>query len=174
MKPRLAGLMIALLLSAAGVTAGQRIYEVGTAYLYYPWTPNEEIVRDLETMAATGINTVNPYPPFLVSVGNADPDFSKTDLPLKTAQRLGLRVMPTVFLNEHIPDLVAAKWPQRLSSPLIDNPTRENQLSLADPEGLDVIDYYVSAAVRHFKDYPCAIAYNIWPEPHLFAMVRKR
>src|ERR1039458_4700291 len=99
MKPRLAGLMIALLLSAAGVTAGQRIYEVGTAYLYYPWTPNEEIVRDLETMAATGINTVNPYPPFLVSVGNADPDFSKTDLPLKTAQRLGLRVMPTVFLN---------------------------------------------------------------------------
>ena len=171
MKQHLAGIMIAFLLSTAGATAGQRIYEVGAAYMYYPWTSDEQIAHDLETMAATGINTVNPFPPFMVSVGNAEPDFSKTDLLLKTAQRLGLRVMPTVFLNEQIPDLMAAKYPQRLTSPLIDNPTRENQLSLADPDVLGVIDYYVSAAVRHFKDYPCVIAYNIWPEPHLFGIL---
>lgn len=171
MKRYLVGLMFLILLSAAGANAGQRIYEVGTAYMYYPWTSDEEIVRDLETMAATGINAVNPFPPFTVSVQNPEPDFSKTDLLLKTAQRLGLRVMPTVFLNEQIPDLVAAKWPERLHSPLIDNPTRENQLSLADSEVLGVIDYYVSAAVRHFKDHPCVVAYNIWPEPHLFGIL---
>ena len=171
MKQRLAGVMMALLLSAAGATAGQRMYEVGSAYVYYPWTSDEEIIRDLETMAATGINTVNPFPPFQISVGNPEPDFSKIDLLLKTAERLGLRVMPTVFLNEHLPDQIAAKYPQRLTSPLTDNPTRENQLSYADPEVLGVIDYYVSAAVRHFKDHPCVIAYNIWPEPHLFGIL---
>jgi beta-galactosidase GanA len=139
--------------------------------MYYPWTPDEEIVRDLETMAATGINTVNPFPPFQVSVGNPEPDFSKIDLLLKTAERLGLRVMPTVFLNEHLPDQIAAKYPQRLTSPLTDNPTREDQLSYADPDVLGVIDYYIAAAVRHFKDHPCVIAYNIWPEPHLFGIL---
>ena len=64
MKQCLAGIMMALLLSVAGATAGQSMYEVGTAYVYYPWTSDEEIVRDLETMAATGINSVNPFPPF--------------------------------------------------------------------------------------------------------------
>ena len=49
MKRYLVGLMFSILLSAAGANAGQRFYEVGTAYMYYPWTSDEEIVRDLET-----------------------------------------------------------------------------------------------------------------------------
>jgi beta-galactosidase GanA len=171
MKRFLAGIIIALFCFAAAAAADQRIYEVGTAYVYYPWTPDEEIVHDIETMAAAGINSVNPFPPFQVSLGNPEPDFSKIDVLLKTAERFGLRVMPTVFLNEHLPDQIAAKYPQRLTSPLTDNPTRENQISYADPEVLAVLDYYVSAAVRHLKDHPCVIAYNIWPEPHLFGIL---
>ena len=166
MKRYLACMVISLLLSALGATASQRIYEVGTVYIYYSWTTDEQIVHDLETIAATGINTINPYPSFLLSYGNAEPDFSETDLILKTAQRLGLRVMPTVFWSGLLPDFAAAKWPSRFS-PILDADEREAKLSFADPEVIDLIDYYAKATVLHFKDSPCVIAYNVWDEPHM-------
>jgi hypothetical protein len=166
MKRYLACMMISLLVSAVGVAAGQRTYEVGTVYIYYSWTTDEQIVHDLETIAATGINTINPYPSFLLSYGNPEPDFSKTDLILKTAQRLGLRVMPTVFWSGLLPDFAAAKWPSRFS-PILDADEREAKLSFADPEVIDLIDYYAKATVLHFKDSPSVIAYNVWDEPHM-------
>jgi len=166
MKRYLASIMISFLISALGATAGQRIYEVGAVYIYYSWTTDAQIVHDLETIAATGINTINPYPSFLLSYGNPEPDFSKTDLILKTAQRLGLRVMPTVYWSGLLPDFAAAKWPSRFP-PTLDADEREARLSLADPEVIDLIDYYAKATVLHFKDSPCVIAYNIWDEPHM-------
>jgi hypothetical protein len=109
MKRYLASIMISFLISALGATAGQRTYEVGAVYIYYSWTTDAQIVHDLETIAATGINTINPYPSFLLSYGNPEPDFSKTDLILKTAQRLGLRIMPTVYWSRLLPDFAAAR-----------------------------------------------------------------
>ena len=97
MKRTLIAFVLSVLLPATGSMAGQRIYEVGAVYIYYDWTPDNQIVRDLETIAATGINTINPYPSFLLTFGNTKPDFSKTDLVLKTCERLKLRVMPTIF-----------------------------------------------------------------------------
>jgi len=161
-----ANLVISLLLSAAGATAGQRMYEVGAVYIYFSWTTDTQIVHDLETIAATGINTINPYPSFLLTYGNPKPDFSKTDLILKTAQRLGLRVMPTVFWSGLLPDYAAAKWPNRFP-PTLDADSREARLSLADPEVIALIDYYSKITVQHFKHSPCVIAYNIWDEPHM-------
>jgi len=166
MKLCLASLIISLLLSVAGAMAGQRIYEVGAVYIYYSWTTDGQIVHDLETIAATGINTINPYPSFLLTLGNPEPDFSKTDLILKTAERLGLRVMPTVFWSGLLSDYAAAKWPNRFP-PTMDADGREARLSLADPEVIDLIDYYSKITVQHFKDSPCVIAYNIWDEPHM-------
>jgi beta-galactosidase GanA len=166
MKRYLAAIMISFLISALGAAAGQRIYEVGTVYIHYSWTTDDQIVRDLEAIAATGINTINPYPSFLLSYGNPEPDFSKTDLILKTASRLGLRVMPTVYWSGLPPDFAAAKWPDRFS-PALDADQREARLTLADPEVIDLIDYYAKANVLHFKDSPCVIAYNIWDEPHM-------
>lgn len=154
------------LLSAAGAPAGQRMYEVGTVYLYYVWTPEAQIVHDLETMAATGINAINPYPSFLLSYGKAEPDFTKIDLILKTAQRVGLRVMPTILRTDLIVELAAAKWPDRF--PPYESPDeRKTKLPFADPEVMDLIDYYAKAVVQHFKNFPCVIAYNIWVEPHM-------
>jgi len=175
MKRFLASLGILLAISAAGRAAGERIYEVGTVYIYYSGTPEQQIVRDLETIAATGINTINPYPSFLLSLGKPEPDFSKTDLILKTAERLGLRVMPTVYWSGLLPDYAAAKWPERLS-PSLDAEEREGRLSLADPEIIKLIDDYSKATVLHFKDCPAVIAYNIWDEPHMagFSMSGER
>lgn len=166
MKGFCAGITISLLIFAAGARAGQRPYEVGTVYIYFSGTSDEQIVRDLETIAATGISTVQLYPPFLLKPGNPQPDFSKTDVVLKHAQRLGLRVMPTVFWSGLLPDFAAAKWPDRFS-PIIDAEAREARLSFANPEVIDLIDYYSTATVQHFKDVPCVIAYNLWDEPHM-------
>ena len=124
MKRYFIGLLASFFVIAAGVAAGQRIYEVGTVYIYYSWTPDDQIVRDLETIAATGINTIEICPSFLLTPGNPKPDFSKTDLILKTSERLGLRVMPTVFWSGLLPDYAAAKWPDRFS-PIIDGEGRE-------------------------------------------------
>ena len=88
------------------------------------------------------------------------------DLILKTAERLGLRVMPTVYWSGLLPDYAAAKWPERLS-PILDEEQREDRLSLADPEVIGLIDYYSKITVKHFKDSPVVIAYNIWDEPHM-------
>ena len=93
MRQRCAGLLIALMLSTVGAWASQRVYEVGAVYVYYTWTSDAQIVRDLETIASTGIKAINPYPPFLLTHGHPEPDFSKADLVQKTAQRLGLRVV---------------------------------------------------------------------------------
>ncbi len=154
------------MLSAAGASTGRRLYEVGAVYLYYSWTPDAQIVHDLETIAATGINTINPYPSFLLKHGNPEPDFSKTDLILETAQRVGLRMMPTVFWTGLIVDYAAAKWPDRFS-PIQSAGERETRLSFADREVMDLIDHYSKATVQHFKDSPCVVAYNIWDEPHM-------
>ncbi len=164
MRQRFAGLLIALLLSTAGAWAGQRVYEVGAVYVYYAWTSDAQIVRDLETIASTGIKAINPYPPFLLTPGHPEPDFSKADVVQKTAQRLGLRVMPTPFWIDMLPDMAAAKWPERAPSPIIDNPAREAKLSLANPEVLALADYYVAATVRHLKDDPTLVAWNVWDE----------
>ena len=164
MRRRFRGLLIAWILSAVGAWAGQRIYEVGTVYVYYSWTSDAQIVRDLETIAATGIKAINPYPPFLLTPGHPEPDFSKADLIQKTAQRLGLRVMPTLFRTAMLPDLVAARQGERLPSPMIDNGTRESRLSLADPQVLALVDDYVAATVRHLKDDPSLVAWNVWVE----------
>jgi beta-galactosidase GanA len=166
MKRFLAGFMISLMISAAGALAGQRPYEVGTVYIFLPSTSNEQIVRDLETIAATGINTIEICPSFLLTPGNPQPDFSKTDLILKTAERLGLRVMPTVFWSGLLPDYAEAKWPDRFS-PIIDGEGREARLSYANPEVMRLIDDYSIITVQHFKDSPSVIAYNIWDEPHM-------
>jgi beta-galactosidase GanA len=166
MKRFLAGFMISLMISAAGALAGQRPYEVGTVYIFLPSTSNEQIVRDLETIAATGINTIEICPSFLLTPGNPQPDFSKTDLILKTSERLGLRVMPTVFWSGLLPDYAEAKWPDRFS-PIIDGEGREARLSYANPEVMRLIDDYSIATVQHFKDSPSVIAYNIWDEPHM-------
>jgi len=166
MRRDLAYITILLLVSTWGARAGQRVYEVGTVYIYYSWTTNEQIVHDLETIAATGINAINPYPSFLLTYGNPEPDFSKMDVILKTAQRLGLRVMPTVYWSGLLTDFAAAKWPTRFP-PVLDADQREARLSLADPEVIDLIDYYSKATVMHFKDEPSVIAYNIWDEPHM-------
>ncbi len=154
------------MLSAADAPTGRRIYEVGAVYLYYSWTPDAQIVHDLETIAATGINTINPYPSFLLTYGNPEPDFSKTDVILETSQRVGLRVMPTVFWTGLIVDYAAAKWPDRFA-PQQSASDREARLSFADPEVMDLIDYYSKVTVQHFKDSPCVVAYNIWDEPHM-------
>jgi len=166
MKRFLAGFMISLMISAAGALAGQRPYEVGTVYIFLPSTSNEQIVRDLETIAATGINTIEICPSFLLTPGNPQPDFSKTDLILKTSERLGLRVMPTVFWSGLLPDYAEAKWPDRFS-PIIDGEGREARLSYANPEVMRLIDDYSIITVQHFKDSPSVIAYNIWDEPHM-------
>jgi beta-galactosidase len=166
MKRYLIGLFISLLLFAAGALAGQRPYEVGTVYIFHASTSDEQIVRDLETIAATGINTIELYPSFLLTPGNPEPDFSKTDLILKTSERLGLRVMPTVFWTGLLPDYAAAKWPDRFS-PTMDADSREARLALADPEVIGLIDYYSKLTVQHFKDSPSVIAYNLWDEPHM-------
>ncbi|MGO8789083.1 MAG: beta-galactosidase trimerization domain-containing protein [Terriglobia bacterium] len=166
MKRFLAGIVFSLLISAAGVRAGQRMYEVGTVYIFLPSTSNEQIVRDLETMAATGINTVEICPSFLLTPGNPQPDFTKTDIILKNAERLGLRIMPTVFWSGLLPDYAEAKWPDRFS-PIIDGEGREARLSYADPEVMKLIDEYSTLTVQHFKDSPSVIAYNIWDEPHM-------
>jgi beta-galactosidase GanA len=139
---------------------------VGTVYIFLPSTSDEQIVRDLETMAATGINTVEICPSFLLKYGNPEPDFSKTDLILKTAERLGLHIMPTIFWSGLLPDYAAAKWPDRFS-PVVDDEGREARLSYADPEVMSLIDYYSKLTVEHFKSSPSVIAYNIWDEPHM-------
>jgi hypothetical protein len=166
MKQYFAGIMIALLLATAGATAGQRMYEVGTVYIFLSSTSDEQIVRDLETIAATGIDAIELYPSFLLTPGNPQPDFSKADLVLKTCERLGLRVMPTVFWSGLLPDYAEAKWPDRFS-PIIDGVGREARLSYANPEVMHLIDDYSILTVQHFKDSPSVIAYNIWDEPHL-------
>ena len=117
-----------------------RIFEVGTVYIFLPSTSNEQIVHDLETIASTGINAINPYPSFLLTYGKPRARLSKTDLILKTAERLGLRVMPTVFWSGLIPDYAAAKWPTRFP-PTLDADEREARLPLADPEVMGMIDY---------------------------------
>ncbi len=164
MRRSLAGMLIVLMLSTVGAWAGQRVYEVGTVYVYYAWTSDAQIVRDLETIAATGIKAINPYPPFLLTPGHAEPDFSKSDLVQKTAQRLGLRVMPTPFRTAMLPDMAAAKWPERAPSPIIDNLAREARLSLADPEVLGLVDSYVASTARHLRDDPSLVAWNVWVE----------
>ena len=166
MQRYLAPILFTLFFIAPGVKAEQRIYEVGTVYIYYSSTTDAQIVHDLETIAAAGINAINPYPSFLVSLGHPEPDFSKTDLILKTAQRLGLRVMPTVYWSGLLPDYAAANWPTHFS-PVLDADQREARLSLADPEVIKLIDEYSKATVEHFKDSPPVIAYNIWDEPHM-------
>jgi beta-galactosidase len=166
MKRFLVGIMVSLSISAGGARAGQRPYEVGTVYIFLPSTSNEQIVRDLETIAATGINTIEICPSFLLKPGNPQPDFSKTDLILKTSERLGLRVMPTVFWSGLLPDYAEAKWPDRFS-PIIDGVGREARLSYADPKVMRLIDDYSILTVQHFKDSPSVIAYNIWDEPHM-------
>jgi hypothetical protein len=166
MKRHIVDLVVPLLLCAAGALASQRLYEVGTVYIFLPSTSNEQIVRDLETIAATGINTIEICPSFLLTPGNPQPDFSKTDLILKTSERLGLRVMPTVFWSGLLPDYAEAKWPDRFS-PIIDGVGREARLSYADPEVLRLIDDYSILTVQHFKNSPSVIAYNIWDEPHM-------
>jgi beta-galactosidase len=160
------GLYILLSLVAAGAMARQRAYEVGTVYIFLPSTSDEQIVRDLETIAGTGINAIEICPSFLLKYGNPEPDFSKTDLILKTAERLGLRVMPTVFWSGLLPDYAAAKWPDRFS-PVVDDMAREAGLSYADPEVMGLIDYYSKITVEHFKDSSNVIAYNVWDEPHM-------
>jgi beta-galactosidase GanA len=166
MKRFLAGIVFLLLISATGVLAGQRLFEVGTVYIVLPSTSDEQIVHDLETIAATGINTIELCPSFQLTFGNPKPDFSQTDLILKTAERLGLRVMPTVFWSGLLPDYAAAKWPDKFS-PVIDGAGRESRLSYANPEVMGLIDYYSVLTVQHFKDSPSVIAYNIWDEPHM-------
>src|SRR5208283_2692333 len=141
MKRLLAGIIFILLVAPAGARAAQRAYEVGTVYIFLPSTSDEQIVRDLETIAGTGINTIEICSSFLLKYGNPQPDFSKTDLILKTAERLGLRVMPTVFWSGLLPDYAAAKWPDRFS-PVVDDAAREAGLSYADPEVMGLIDYY--------------------------------
>lgn len=164
MRACLAGLLITLLFSATGSLAGQRIYQLGTVYVYYSWTSDAQIVRDLETIAATGIKAINPYPPFLLTPGHPEPNFTKADLIHKTAQRLGLRVMPTPFWIDMLADEAAAKWPERAPSPIINNPARRAKLSLANPEVLALADYYVAATVQHLKDDPSLVAWNVWDE----------
>jgi hypothetical protein len=166
MKRFLTGIIISLLISAGCARAAQRLYEVGTFYIFLPSTSDEQIVRDLETIAATGINAIEICPSFLLTPGNPKPDFSKTDLILKTSERLGLRVMPTVFWSGLTPDYAEAKWPDRFS-PIIDGEGREARLSYADPEVMGLIDEYSILTVQHFKDSPAVIAYNIWDEPHM-------
>ena len=122
MKRYLVGFMVSFLLAAAGVRAGQRPYEVGTVYIFRAYTSNEQIVRDLESIAKSGVNSIELYPSFILTPGNPEPDFSKTDLIMKTCERLGLRVMPTVFWSGLLPDYAAAKWPDRFS-PRIPAPT---------------------------------------------------
>ncbi|MGA2072671.1 MAG: beta-galactosidase trimerization domain-containing protein [Terriglobia bacterium] len=166
MKRHLIGMLFSLFLIAASATGAQRIYEVGAVYMYYSWTSEAQIVHDLETLASIGINTINPYPSFLLTYGKPTPDFSKMDLILKTADRLGLRVMPTVMWSGLLPYFAAAKWPDRFS-PALDAQEREEKLSYADPQVIELIDYYAKATVQHFKDVQCVIAYNIWDEPHM-------
>src|ERR1017187_10244411 len=138
MKRFLAGIIILLLVSTTADRAAQRPFEVGTVYIFLPSTSNEQIIRDLETIAATGINTIEICPSFLLTPGNPQPDFSKTDLILKTAERLGLRVMPTIFWSGLLPDYAEAKWPDRFS-PLIDGEGRDARLSYANPEVMRLI-----------------------------------
>ena len=166
MKRYLIGLFILLFLVAVGAMARPRGFEVGTVYVFLPSTSDEQIVHDLETIAGTGINAIEICPSFLLKYGNPEPDFTKTDLILKTAERLGLRVMPTVFWSGLLPDYAAAKWPDRFS-PVVDDAAREVGLSYADPEVMGLIDYYSKITVEHFKNSPSVIAYNIWDEPHM-------
>jgi len=166
MKRYFFGLLIFLLLFTAGAVAGERRYEVGTVYIFLPSTSDEQIVHDLETMAAIGINSVEICPSFLLSYGKPQPDFSKTDLILKTAQRLGLRIMPTIFWSGLLPEYAAAKWPDRFR-PIVDDEGREARLPYADPEVMGLIDDYSKITVEHFKNSSPVIAYNIWDEPHM-------
>ncbi len=69
MKRLLPGIVFLLLISAAAARAAHRPYEVGTVYIFLPSTSNEQIVRDLETIAATGINTIEICPSFLLTPG---------------------------------------------------------------------------------------------------------
>jgi beta-galactosidase len=166
MKRYLIGLFILPFFVATAAMARPRAFEVGTVYIFLPSTSDEQIVRDLETIAGTGINAIEICPSFLLKYGSPEPDFSKTDLILKTAARLGLRVMPTVFWSGLLPEYAAAKWPDRFS-PVVDDAAREAGLSYADPEVMGLIDYYSKITVEHFKDSPSVIAYNIWDEPHM-------
>ena len=144
----------------------QRSFEVGTIYLYYADTPDEQIVQDLETMSKVGIAQVSLFPPFLLKAGNPEPDFRKADLAVKTAGRLGLKVVPLLFFAEELPWFAAAKWPDREPSFRVPYRDREPKLSLANPEVIGLVEDYISAAVRHFKDNPAVVAWNVWTEPH--------
>ena len=104
MKQFLAALIVAILAAATCARAAQRPFEVGAVYIFLPSTSNEQIVRDLETIAASGINAIEICPSFQLTYGNTKPDFSQTNLIMKTAQRLGLRVMPTVFWSGLLPN----------------------------------------------------------------------
>ena len=166
MKGRIAGLAILLFVSATMAFGGQRLFEVGTVYIFLPSTSNEQIVHDLENIAASGVNSIEICPSFELTYGNPKPDFSQTDLIMKTAARLGLRVMPTIFWSGLLSDYAAAEWPNKFS-PTIDNAGREARLSYADPDVMKLIDEYSTITVKHFKDSPAVIAYNIWDEPHM-------
>lgn len=168
MRRLLGSIVLLFLISATGACAAQkRVFEVGTVYIFLPSTSNEQIVRDLENIASTGINSIEICPSFELTFANPTPDFSQTDLIMKTAQRLGLRVMPTVFWSGLLPDYAASKWPDKFS-PTIDGLGREERLSYADPQVMGLIDYYSKVTVEHFKDSPAVIAYNIWDEPHMY------
>jgi beta-galactosidase GanA len=152
--------------SGAGNSDGKKIYEVGAVYHYFPWTPQEQLTQDLETIATTGINTINPIPSFELKFGNPEPDFSKMDLILKNCHRLNLRVMPTVFWTGLLASWAASKWPDQFP-PVLDVDQREQKLSFADPKVLDLIDHYSRITVERFRNHPSVIAYNIWDEPHM-------
>ncbi len=156
------GLLSVLPVSAAS----KRVYEVGTVYLYFAGTPEQQIVQDLETMSRAGIEQVSLFPPFLLTPGHPEPDFSKADLAVRTAERLGMAVQPLLFFAEQLPLFAAARWPDREPPLTIPYGVRESKLSLADPEVLGLVEHYVAAAVRHFKDSPALAGWNVWTEPH--------
>lgn len=132
---------------------------------------DEQIVQDLEAIAGTGINAISPYPPFLLKYGNPEPDFSKMDLILSTAERLRLSVMPALVWSGEEVDLAAANWPDRFP-PHLDAAAREARLFFADPEVLALVDRYLETAVKHFRQHPCVVAYNVWDEPHMAGFSR--
>src|ERR1035438_6536591 len=80
-----------------------RSYELGTVYIYYADTPDEQIVQDLETMSRIGMKQVSLFPPYLLALGRPEPDFRKSDLAVRTAERLGLKVVPLLFFAEKLP-----------------------------------------------------------------------
>jgi beta-galactosidase len=143
-----------------------RSYELGTVYIYYADTPDEQIVQDLETMSRIGMKQVSLFPPYLLALGRPEPDFRKSDLAVRTAERLGLKVVPLLFFAEQLPGFAAAKWPDREPELRVTYEERQQSLSLANPEVFSLLEYYVGAAVRHFKDSPAVTGWNVWTEPH--------